>query len=162
MPEKTLDHAIAQAILAIDTVWGGDVMNPSGTGRFIADSWFSDVPLPEAYDCPEAAAVRTSGGLSADEVNREAMEAYLAVVDVPGEIARVKEHGLPSGDLRGAFLDGLAECMEVMWDLASEALGQGDEVPYARSVRAWVARGASQKDAGRRTAGSDPGNEPLP
>ena len=30
----------------IDTVWGGDVMNPSGTGRFIADSWFSDEQLP--------------------------------------------------------------------------------------------------------------------
>jgi hypothetical protein len=29
---------IANAILGIDTLWGGDVMCPSGTGRFIADS----------------------------------------------------------------------------------------------------------------------------
>jgi len=44
-----LDHLTSTAILGIDTLWGGDVMNPSGTGRFIADSWFSDEPLPEAY-----------------------------------------------------------------------------------------------------------------
>ncbi len=42
----TLDRALAEAILGIDTLWGGDVMNPSGTGRFIADSWFSDEKLP--------------------------------------------------------------------------------------------------------------------
>ena len=38
----------ATAILGIDTLWGGDVMNPSGTGRFSADSWVSGEPLPEA------------------------------------------------------------------------------------------------------------------
>jgi hypothetical protein len=36
------DRLAADAILGLDTLWGGDVMNPSGTGRFIADSWFSD------------------------------------------------------------------------------------------------------------------------
>ena len=50
-----LDELIATAILGIDTLWGGDVMNPSGTGRFIADSWFSDEPLPPAYTHPTAA-----------------------------------------------------------------------------------------------------------
>ena len=40
---------VADAVLGIDTLWGGDVMCPSGTGRFIADSWFSDEPLPAAY-----------------------------------------------------------------------------------------------------------------
>ena len=33
---------VADAVLGTDTLWGGDVMCPSGTGRFIADSWFSD------------------------------------------------------------------------------------------------------------------------
>ena len=37
---------LPDAVLGIDTFWGGDVMCPSGTGRFIADSWFSDEPLP--------------------------------------------------------------------------------------------------------------------
>ncbi len=66
----TLDRALAEAILGIDTLWGGDVMNPSGTGRFIADSWFSDEELPVSYTDATAAAVRDAGGLSAGEVNR--------------------------------------------------------------------------------------------
>ena len=48
------DLSIANAILGVDTLWGGDVMCPSGTGRFIADSWFSDEPLPAAYTHPSA------------------------------------------------------------------------------------------------------------
>jgi len=44
-----LRRFVADAILGIDTLWGGDVMCASGTGRFIADSWFSDEPLPLAY-----------------------------------------------------------------------------------------------------------------
>ena len=53
----------ADAVLGIDTLWGGDVMCPSGTGRFIADSWFSDDPLPLAYTAASAARVRESGGV---------------------------------------------------------------------------------------------------
>ncbi len=55
---------IADAVLGIDTLWGGDVMCPSGTGRFIADSWFSDFPLPAAYTHPAAAKLRAAGGVS--------------------------------------------------------------------------------------------------
>jgi hypothetical protein len=47
-----LEELIGNAILGIDTLWGGDVMSASGTGRFIADSWFSDEPLPAAYSLP--------------------------------------------------------------------------------------------------------------
>ena len=42
------NELLGNAILGIDTLWGGDVMCPSGTGRFIADSWFSDEPLATA------------------------------------------------------------------------------------------------------------------
>ena len=41
-----LGKYVADAILGIDTLWGGDVKCASGTGRFIADSWFSDEALP--------------------------------------------------------------------------------------------------------------------
>ncbi len=58
---------IADAVLGIDTLWGGDVMCPSGTGRFIADSWFSDEPLPAAYTHPAADALRQSGGVTGQE-----------------------------------------------------------------------------------------------
>ena len=57
---ERLEDLIGNAILGIDTLWGGDVMCASGTGRFIADSWFSDEPLPRAYTVAEAAPVRAS------------------------------------------------------------------------------------------------------
>ncbi len=85
-----LDRAIADAILGVDTLFGGDVTNPSGTGRFIADAWFSDEPLPAAYTDPSAAAVRASGGVSAKEPDRVAIDAYLEAVDVPAAIAAVR------------------------------------------------------------------------
>src|ERR1035438_4239602 len=63
---------VADAVLGIDTLWGGDVMCPSGTGRFIADSWFSDEPLPPAYKAPAAARVRETGGAFGKNVDRQA------------------------------------------------------------------------------------------
>ena len=51
----TIGRFVADAVLGTDTLWGGDVVRPLGTGRFIADSWFSDEPLPPAYKAPAAA-----------------------------------------------------------------------------------------------------------
>ena len=64
------EELVGNVILGIDTLWGGDVMCASGTGRFIADSWFSDEPLPVAYTHPAAAKVRASGGVSVKSVDR--------------------------------------------------------------------------------------------
>ncbi|MFN0167834.1 MAG: hypothetical protein ACKV22_15510 [Bryobacteraceae bacterium] len=124
---------IGNAVLGIDTLWGGDVMCPSGTGRFIADSWFSDEPLPTAYTHPTAAAVRATGGVSAKSPDTAAIDAYLAAVDVPGAIRGL---AVPADGLRGEYLDGLAQSFQVMWDLAMELLGRGDPVPYERCVLA--------------------------
>ena len=126
----------ADAILAIDTLWGGDVMCPSGTGRFIADSWFSDEPLPPAYTLPAAARVRESGGVTGKSVDRAALEEYLAKLDSLAAIHGVRQEGSKIGGLRGQYLSGLALCLETMWDLAMEILGKGDPVPYERGVKA--------------------------
>ncbi|MGB8065746.1 MAG: hypothetical protein WCF26_27930 [Candidatus Sulfotelmatobacter sp.] len=126
----------ADAILAIDTLWGGDVLCPSGTGRFIADSWFSDEPLPPAYTLPVAARVRESGGVAGKSVDRAALDEYLAQVDLPAAIHGVRQEGSKIDGLRGQYLSGLALCLETMWDLAMEILGKGDPVPYERSVKA--------------------------
>ena len=130
------DHDVAQAILGIDTLWGGDVMNPSGLGRFIADSWCSDAPLPVAYTHPTAAPLRETGGVSAKQPDRAAIQAYLAAVDVPGAIAGIRDAAGTMAGLRRDYLTGLALCFDVMWDLAMEILGTGEPVPYARCVRA--------------------------
>ena len=127
---------VGNAILGIDTLWGGDVMCPSGTGRFIADSWFSDEPLPVAYTHPAAAKVRETGGVSAKTPDRAAIEAYLAAVDVRGAIQGLAEAGRGLAGIGRDYVLSLAGCFEVMWDLAMEITGKGPEVPYGRCVRA--------------------------
>ena len=127
------EHA-GNAILGIDTLWGGDVMCASGTGRFIADSWFSDEPLPAAYTHATAARVRETSGVSAKQPDRDAIEAYLDAVDVAGAIRGLAAEGRAVPGLRGEYVRGLAACFEVMWDLALEVLGKGEPVPYERCV----------------------------
>ncbi len=131
---------VADAVLGIDTLWGGDVMCPSGTGRFIADSWFSDEPLPAAYTHPSAARVRETGGVSGKTIDKDAVEAYLMAVDLPAAISGVRAEAAKIGGLRGANLDGLVVSLDVMWDLAMEVLGKGDPVPYPRAVEASTAK----------------------
>jgi hypothetical protein len=132
--ETKLAQALATAILGIDTLWGGDVMNPSGTGRFIADSWFSDEPLPKAYTHSKAARVRAGGGVAAKQVDVAAIDAYLQVVDIPAAIGALNQAAGSAGKLRGAYLQGMCECLGVMWDLVQELLDRGPPVPYERCV----------------------------
>ncbi|HEV2201818.1 MAG TPA: hypothetical protein VGR73_18515 [Bryobacteraceae bacterium] len=127
---------LGNAILGIDALWGGDVMCPSGTGRCIADSWFSDEPLPRAYSDPAAASVRRSGGVTAKSPDREAISTYLAAVKIPEAIEGVRKEAAGFGGTRGAYVAGLADCLEVMWDLAMEILGKGGPVAYERCVLA--------------------------
>jgi len=137
MPDEVkLARTTATAILGIDTLWGGDVMNPSGTGRYIADSWFSDEPLPEAYTHAAAARLRETGGVAAHSPDPAALDAYLAAVDVRGAIDEVTAQGRALGGLRGAFLAGQGESLRVMWELAEELRGRGPKVPYERCVLA--------------------------
>jgi len=131
---------VADAVLGIDTLWGGDVMCPSGTGRFIADSWFSNEPLPAAYTHPSAAMVRESGGVAGKRIDQEAVEEYLRHVDLPKAIAGLREEAGKLQGLRKSYLIGLADSLEVMWDLAMEVIGKGDPVPYTRSVQASTAK----------------------
>jgi hypothetical protein len=140
MTDAAFDSVLADALIGIDTLWGGDVMNPSGVGRFIADCWFSDQPLPHAYTHATAAALRGNGGVGAKVPDRASVGAYLDAVDVRGAISRVLQGARATGGLRGASLEGLGLCCEVMWDLAMELVGRGPEVPYERCVRTITGR----------------------
>jgi hypothetical protein len=150
--EDRLSEATANAVLGIDTLWGGDVMNPSGTGRFIADSWFSDLPLPEAYTHPAADTVRGSGGVSSTSPDVKAIEAYLAAVDIRSRIDAMNSMGKMAGGRRGAYLQGLALCFNVMWDLAMEVLGKGSAVSYGRCVRASTGSSPAQSEPASKRA----------
>lgn len=128
------ERNIADAVLGIDTLWGGDVMCPSGTGRFIADSWFSDQPLPAAYTHQSAARLREAGGVSGKDIG-QSLDQYLGAIDLPAAIAGVREEAGKSVGLRGAYLQGLADTLDTMYDLAMEVAGRGEPVPYQRAVQ---------------------------
>lgn len=127
---------VADAVLGIDTLWGGDVMCPSGAGRFIADCWFSDEPLPPAYTHPAAARLRKSGGVSGKTIDREALDHYLRDINVPKAISGLRQEAAKTHGLRKSYLISLADSLDTMWDLAMEVAGKGKPVPYARCVEA--------------------------
>jgi hypothetical protein len=127
---------VADAVLGIDTLWGGDVMCPSGTGRFIADSWFSNEPLPAAYTTPAAARLRETGGVGGKNIDRPAVQAYLREVDLPKAMDGLCGETEKIGGLRGHYLAGLTFCLKTMWELAMEMIGEGKPVPYERCVQA--------------------------
>jgi hypothetical protein len=148
---QRFNELVGTAILGIDTLWGGDVLCASGTGRFIADSWFSDEPLPLAYTDAAAAAIRAFGGVTGPNVDRAAIRSYLAHVDVLAAIRGLAEQAKHMEAPRAEYVGGLALCFEAMWDLAMEALGEGAPVPYVRAVEASTGRApeASQPEAKR-------------
>ncbi len=140
------DLAIANAILGIDTLWGGDVMCPSGTGRFIADSWFSDEPLPIAYTTPAAKKLRDSGGVTGKD--KAAVDEYIKEVgtEIIHAMDAVNAEARRVGGLRGAYLEGLNICLQSMWALAMETVGKGNRVPYEESVKASTGRPPEPSD----------------
>jgi len=94
-----LASATATAILGIDTLWGGDVHEPVRHGSFIADSWFSDEPLPKAYTASAAARLRRSG-LGGSKID-SASSSVTCAVDVPAAIAEVWLAASAIGGVRG-------------------------------------------------------------
>ena len=131
-----LDMYVADAVLGVDTLWGGDVMCPSGTGRFIADSWFSDEPLPRAYTHEAAGHLRKAGGVSGKDLNRALVDSYLRDLSLPDAINGIRLESQHTEPLRRAYLEGLADSLDTMLALALEVLGKGDPVSYELAVRA--------------------------
>jgi len=78
---------------------------------------------------PAAARVRESGGVCDKKVDRQAVDDYLRQVDLPQAIAGIRAEARKSGGMRGEYLQGLALCLETMWDLAMEVLGKGKPFP---------------------------------
>lgn len=135
-----IGNLVADAVIGIDTLWGGDVLCPSGTGRFIADSWFSDEPLPAAYTIPSAAQIRQAGGVTGKDLHPKTVDEYLSQIDISGAAKGIRQEGEKIRGLRGAYLTGLATCVDVMFDLAMEVLEKGAPVSYARCVEASTGR----------------------
>jgi hypothetical protein len=142
----TLGRCVADAVLGIDTLWGGDVMCASGTGRFIADSWFSDEPLPAVYTHPTAARLRAAGGVTGKDSTAVADYLREMGVEIVRSMDAINVEARRVGGLRGAYLEGLNICLTTMWELAMETTGKGNRVPYEQSVKASTGRPPEPSD----------------
>ena len=67
-------------------------------------------------------------------------------MDVHGAIGKVAVSAGKMKGLRGTYLLGLAQCFEVMWDLAMEILDKGEPVPYDRCVRTLTGKAPEPSD----------------
>jgi len=140
------EQAVAGAIIAIDTLWGGDVNCRSGLGRLIADSYFSGKDLPECYALPEAELLRKSGGVSAKAPDRESIRAFLAKAKPAEHIDAFVREAQSFEPRRKALVLALADTIRVQLDLAMERLGDGPPVPYERCVRSSTGDVAKEAD----------------
>lgn len=130
------EQLVATAVIGVDTLWGGDVNNPSGMGRFIADCYFSGKDLPQAYHDPAAEELRATGGVIGEACRPELVREYLDRFALESVASELESVGHSLEDLRGAYLSGVAHSLTVMLELVREILGDGPAVPYERAVRA--------------------------
>ena len=140
------EHAVANAIISVDTLWGGDVSCRSGMGRVIADSYFSGKELPEAYAGEDADAIRKSGGVSAKEPDRNTIAEYIARTNPSCHLDEMERLSSNFDPLRRNVVHGLVSTLRVQVDLALERIGQGPPVPYERCVVAAMGEPATEAD----------------
>ena len=76
----------------------------------------------------------------------------IAAVDVRGAIQGLVDEVQSIPGLRGDYLRGLALSFQVMWDLVTERLDQGDPVPYERAVQASTGSAPSPSQPAARRA----------
>jgi len=147
----------AEAVIGVDTLWGGDVNCASGTGRFIADCWFSNEPLPASYELASAKTLRAEGGASPKTA--AAVTEFERASKLTEVIAELGDEAKNVGGLRGKNLASLAECFAIMQELAREVAGLGAKVDYERCVVASTGKkpeaseAAAKKEAVRELLG---------
>lgn len=140
------ERAVANAIISVDTLWGGDVNCRSGTGRVIADSYFSWKDLPEAYEGEDAARLRETGGVSAKEPDKATIRAYLARTRPLDHVDAMVRLAADFKPLRREVVEGLADALRVELELALEQIGDGPPVAYERCVVAAMGEPAHEVD----------------
>lgn len=138
---KGFDYDLATAIIGVDTLWGGNVESQSGTGRVIADSYFSGFALPPWYTHPTAVLLRHRGeGVLGAIVSNQDILRFLHDHRIMEAIESVRRHGTRMlgnknvGHWRGKGLVHLADALDVMLQLALAQRELHDPVPYERAV----------------------------
>lgn len=125
LQKGTFEHNLATLVLGVDTLWGGNVANPSGTKHFIADSWTSGAPFPEIMNDPFAAELRADGAgvLTKKDQKREVrsfVEKYN--LDTLPNTLRVQIRSIEDKD-RATYLQNLVTALDMIRDRALAEVG---------------------------------------
>src|SRR3989338_7692614 len=132
LQKGTFEHNLATLVLGVDTLWGGNVADPSGTKHFIADSWTSGLPFPEIMDDPFAAELRVNeeGVMTKKDQKKEVRvftERYY--LDSLPNTLRQQIRSITDED-RATYLKNLVYALEIMRDRALAEVGLFDMPSY--------------------------------
>ncbi len=127
---------IATAIIGVDTLWGGNVDDFSGTNRLIADSYFSDYELPPCFFDLTADALRESEGVLGKAVSNEDIIEYARKFSIRECIEFLQSGSSATTDVQKNYQVRMGKALEVMLDLALSQRGIVEEISYARLVEA--------------------------
>lgn len=127
----------ANAVIGVDTLWGGDVMNPSGPKRAVADTWFSDAPLPEAYYDLIARRMRRLGGVGTrNPAVPDLARRYARKFALPDRIKQIRRDAERMEPYRREVVNGLADALQVQLNFALSQVGQAPVPSYEAIVHA--------------------------
>lgn len=127
---------IATAIIGVDTLWGGNVDDVSGTNRFIADSYFSDYELPPCFFDVTADALRQTGGVLGKKVSNEDISAFVEKFAIREAIEFIKSGASATTEAQKKYQARMGKALEAMLDLALAQRHLGPEISYAYLVEA--------------------------
>lgn len=127
---------IATAVIGVDTLWGGDVDDFSGTNRLIADSYFSDYELPPCFFDSVAERLRVSGGVLGNEVSNHDIVQFEKKFAIRECIAFLQSGASATTEVQKKYQARMGKALEAMLDLALAERGLISEIPYARLVEA--------------------------
>lgn len=127
---------IATAIIGVDTLWGGNVDDISGTNRLIADSYFSDYELPPCFFDVTADALRQSNGVLGTSVATKDVVAFVEKFAIREAIDFIKSGVSASTEAQKKYQARMGKALEAMLDLALAQRHVLEEIPYTRLVEA--------------------------
>lgn len=127
---------IATAIIGVDTLWGGDVDDFSGTNRLIADSYFSDYELPPCFFDSVADRLRQSEGVLGKVVSNDDIIGFVEKFALRDCIDFITSGASAFTDAQKKYQARMGKALETMLDLALAERHIIPEVSYARLVEA--------------------------
>jgi hypothetical protein len=109
------EHDLTTLVLAVDSLWGGNVKGDGGE-RFIADSSFSGADLPGVFRDSMAGYFRRNGGVAGKNgVQRETVRAFARQYCLDDLPYRIREHTASFGNEdRTTFVNNLVHALEIM------------------------------------------------